>query len=130
MLLYVDTNVYLDYLLERENRAGDDLSNVAFQLFKRAADCEFRIVLSDAVLLELRSHIEPHKTTSFFTFLERKLDHVRTTAADRDAARRINTHQADALHIVLARKAGADILVTRNITDFSGHIETELPEHI
>ena len=52
----VDTNVYLDYLLERCNRQGNDLSIPAAAIFTRAIACEFELVLSDHVLNELQLH--------------------------------------------------------------------------
>ena len=51
----------------------------------------------------------------------------------RTLAKNTNTHQEDALHAILARRAGAKCLITRNLKDFedlSLIIESKLPEDL
>jgi predicted nucleic acid-binding protein len=62
---------------------------------------------------------------------------VGVTLDDNQKAREIsknkNTHFDDALHVVLAQKAGVKILVTRNIehfADFQDIIDIKYPEAI
>lgn len=130
MRVYVDTNVYLDYLLERRNRVGADLSDVAFGVFAKAASCRFHIVVSDHVLNEIYDVIEPGEIEMLWTMLGKKAVLLRTDAHDLLAARSVPTHFADALHVVLARKGGAEVLITRNVVDFRDLIETKRPEDI
>ena len=66
-----------------------------------------------------------------------KLIDVGITLEDKQKAKEIsknrNTHFDDALHVILAKKAGAKILVTRNIehfADFQDIIEIKYPESI
>ena len=70
MKIYVDTNVYLDYLLDRKNRNGKDLSRSAFDVFKRAVACEFYIILSYHLLNELHAHIKESDTRMLLKFLK------------------------------------------------------------
>jgi len=46
--IYVDANIYLDYLEERTDRIRP-LDEFAFKIFRRALECEFEIVISDAI---------------------------------------------------------------------------------
>ncbi|PIO03559.1 hypothetical protein COT48_04385 [Candidatus Woesearchaeota archaeon CG08_land_8_20_14_0_20_47_9] len=51
--IYLDTNIYLDYLLDRKNRFRKDLGSIAFSIINRSFLCEFEIVLSDWCFQEL-----------------------------------------------------------------------------
>ncbi len=130
MRIYVDTNVYLDYLLERENKSGQSLDDIAFEVLRRARSCEFEIVLSDHVLNELYRQVDVEQAEMLWGMLKKKIVPVQTEQQDIDLARTLPTHVADALHIVLARKMGAEIVVTRNVADFRDLMETKRPEDI
>lgn len=67
---------------------------------------------------ELLRNIDVEQTTMLFKFLEKKLIKVKLTQKDKDIATKLDTHFSDALHIVLASKANADAIVTRNVKDF------------
>lgn len=130
MKLYVDSNVYLDFLLDRKNKQLKDLSEKAYILFRRSGSCEFKIILSDHVLRELDKHMNLSETTSFFKLLEKKIIKVKMKKSDEEKAKSLKTHYEDALHIVLAKKAKADVIVTRNKVDFKHLFETYLPEEL
>ena len=51
--IYVDTNVFLDYCLERKSQYRD-FQDYANQLLNRTLSCEFYIVISDITLFELK----------------------------------------------------------------------------
>jgi predicted nucleic acid-binding protein len=131
ILIYVDTNVYLDFLLNRTDGLRP-LGDNARVLFERTVSCEFIIVVSDLVLSEaehqhLRPALEP-LLTRLASFGKLRL--VETSCADQREARMLPTHYADALHAVLARKSGAAFVVTMNIKDFEalrGYINVALP---
>jgi rRNA-processing protein FCF1 len=59
-LIYLDTNIYLDYLESREDRLRP-LGEFAFRLLQRTLKCEFKIVISDVVNKELDRNIEADK---------------------------------------------------------------------
>ena len=122
MKIYVDTNVYLDYLLSRKN------SKYAFQIFKRALKCHFHIIVSDHLLFELHKFIEYSDIKFLFVLLKHKIITVSSGSAEQLEAKKLGTHYADALHIVLAKKANADIIITNNASDFESFFKTKRPE--
>ena len=122
MLLYVDTNVYLDFLLERCNKQGDDLEERAAQLFQRAIECEFDILVSDLLVRELEKHVEPSLSRMLFTALAPKMRSARISLWDRGAI-------ADETHARCARRHGA-LVVTRNVGDFLRFGQAKRPEDL
>ena len=123
-LIYLDTNVYLDYLEGRTDKLRP-LGEFAFQLIKRAIECEFKIVVSSFVIEELENNIDMDKVDDLFDTLKKlnKIINLFPIKDDKDKAKELSknrdTHYSDALHAVLANRAGAEFLVTRNIKHFS-----------
>lgn len=130
MRVYIDTNVYLDYLLERKNKKGRSLADVAYAIFSRTISCEFEVVLSDHVIHELYRRSTPEETRMLFAAMAPKLVKVRTEENDRRKAEESPTHFSDALHAMLAKKSESSLIVTRNIADFRNIFEAKLPEDI
>lgn len=134
MLVYVDTNIVLDAVLDRESIAGRDLGTPAMSLFSRAAMCQFDIVVSEWMLQELYRQIEPEPAKALFTTLGENDKIVRQEWNDDDlsAAKAVASHWEDALHGILAKKAEADCIVTRNVDDFQlfSGLDVKLPEHV
>ena len=130
MLLYFDTNVILDALLERKNKYGRDISLPASKLLFQIVECKHYIVISNWAKRELGKHIK--NVNSLFALIKPKMHTVNYTEEDvEEAKRRSPEHYEDALHGILAHKAGADFIVTRNVTDFrcvSDLIEARRPE--
>lgn len=121
MKIYIDINVYLDYLLERKNKYGKDLSRPAFEVFKRAVGCEFYVILSYHLLNELHANTKESDTDMLLKFLKNKLILIEDEQG----------YKGDEKHAVLAKKAGADLIVTRDkkhFCDFS--IQAVLPEEL
>lgn len=52
MKVFVDTNIFIDYYLDRKDNFLP-LGEFAFQFFKRAIECEFFILICDFIVLEL-----------------------------------------------------------------------------
>lgn len=126
MLIYVDTNVYLDALLNRESLYVDFAAE-ARKLFSRAKNCEFEVLLSNHVLHELDRYTSPEV---LLHSLEPKLRRVVVTPLDKRLARRRRDPYPDALHAVVAERMGA-IMVTRNIKDFQqAQCVVALPERL
>jgi predicted nucleic acid-binding protein len=134
MKLYVDTNIFLDYLFERKNIFGKDLSRPAQKLFWRAIQCEFFIVYSSHTATELANQIDLRKTTFLFEALKKKIVPITITSEDIIEAKRLGKENySDALHVILAKKSGADYIITRNLIhfkEFSRILNPKLPEDI
>ena len=116
--MYVDTNVWLDYL---ENRSDyiRPLGEFAFSLFKRALECEHELVISDFVLEELSRFAPEKKVGQIFWLFKKskKLVVVKTLAEDKVMAGH-RPNFPDALHAIIAHREQCDYIVTRNIEDF------------
>lgn len=135
-LIYLDSNVYLDYFENRRDRLRP-LGEFAFGLLKRAMNCEFDILVSGHVIneVEARGCLKDFKFLLIDLGSLNKLVRVETTEADKAKARQLESEQKshfkDALHAVLAEKGGACVLVTRNVKDFqelSDLVDIALPE--
>jgi len=121
MKIYVDTNIYLDYLLQRKNKYGKDLSKSAFEVFKRTVSCEFYIIISNHLIHELRGLIDLNNLTMLMQFLKKKIIMISDETPGK----------GDALHAHLAIKYGADLIVTRNKIHFQEFsIQSYTPEEL
>ncbi len=68
-----------------------------------------------------------------FKNLKKKVVKVEHNEKDLDKAKKMSEHFQDALHVLLAIKANAEIIVTRNLRDFlpySNLIKIKLPENL
>ncbi|MEK6823360.1 MAG: type II toxin-antitoxin system VapC family toxin [Nanoarchaeota archaeon] len=119
-LIYIDTNVYMDYFLGRKDRFLP-LDEFAATVFERARSCEFDILVSDWVLHELMKQDLSAEAARFFERFRaiRKIHDVVADTADHAWARVQPTHFSDAVHAALAIRHGASCIVTSNIKDFS-----------
>lgn len=131
MLIYVDTNVYLDFLVDGRPK---DFTEDAFQLFYRALQCEFEIIISRKIKTELRPNIQGKESSFLFNLLEPKLRLVDVSAEDIEEAKALDSiDTADALHAILARKFGAELIITQNMKHFlkfSGVIKPARPSEL
>jgi len=131
--LYVDSNVYLDYLEARSNGLRP-LQEFAFNVFKRAISCEFEIVLSSEVLRELNKHgIEEKKLFLWLDELFSRKKIFRAKAEIEDLAEAKNyPNFSDALHAVIAKRTGCEFIVTRDahFSQFRELVKPCLPEEL
>lgn len=134
MLVYIDTNIVLDAVRDRTSVVGRDLGTPAKSLFSRAAACQFDIVVSEWLLEELDGKVDPGTVQQLFQPLREndKIVKQRYSAEDKEEAKAVTGHWHDALHGVLAERAGADVLVTRNLDDFRlfTSLDPKLPEQV
>lgn len=118
-LIYLDTNIYMDYFLIREDKLRP-LSDFAFELIRRAISCEFKIAVSDLIIMELEKSIPRNSIQSVLLDLEEedKLVTLNKTKETEKKAREITkqygVHFNDALHYVLALETKSVYLVTRD----------------
>jgi len=135
MKIYCDTNIYMDFFEGRSDYLRP-LDEFAFQIFKRVENGEFTLIISDHLLYELRNHIEEKKITELLQPLNQKgrIIKIFKTREDILKAKEISKENwKDALHAILANKAKAVYLLTRNIQDYAGceHlVEIKFPENI
>jgi len=111
MRLYLDTNVIVDILEDRDPTSAD--------LFLRSLACEHTLVLSSWLFQELANIGKASMGETIQSLLggNEKVVFVRHAPSDMALADDLLTHFADALHYVLARRY-ADALVTHNLKDY------------
>lgn len=136
MRIYCDTNIYMDFFLGRKDYLRP-LDEFAYQIFKRVEGGEFSLIISDHLLYELENNLEDTtKITELLQPLSKKGRVVKVFKSREDIlkAKEISKeHWKDALHAILANKAKAVYLLTRNIPDYAGceHlVEIKFPESI
>ncbi len=130
-LIYIDANVYMDYLLNRKDRLRP-LGDFAFELLRKAVQCQYNILISDVVLDELKNNIPKETILPLLDMINKKLVFIEKEKLDEIKAEEISSENFwDALHYILAKKGGAEILVTRNIKHFpfSG-LQIKFPENL
>ena len=135
-LIYVDANVYLDYFYDRSDSLRP-LGEFAYLVFKRAMSCEFRIAISPFLVYELEKGVTKDKLDRLLTRLD-NLDKLEWVFSDSglkaealNKARLLEIPWQDVLHALLAKKVGADTVVTRDKHLFSiDFIESKFPENL
>ncbi|MFH0986957.1 MAG: hypothetical protein V1911_02800 [Candidatus Micrarchaeota archaeon] len=131
MRLYFETSILIDYI---ESKGAK--SKVVLDLIMRALRCEFEIVISDFTILEAIKKEQPSKFEMMFEVIKakNKLVMVLKNAEDFEKAKRLEKqygiHWHDILHCLLAKKAGADYVVTRDrhFWALRGLLQPNLPE--
>ena len=133
--IYIDTNVYLDYLEDRVDNIRP-LGEFAFNVFRRTLECKFEIVCSDWVLEELRTdNMLKEKLALLINDLKKanKFEIIKRQSSDKLTARNNAKNWTDYLHVMLALRANAEFIVTRNVKDFEEFqnlLQSKLPENI
>ena len=108
MRVYVDTNVFMDFLCDR--------NSAAYRFFVKTISCMHTIVISDIVLEELS--FQKVDSNNLMKVLSPKIEVVLTIYDDKLRAKRLLTHYNDALHICIAERSKVDAIITRNKKDF------------
>jgi len=131
--LYIDTNVIIDAVEGRKNLLGNDIGDYAMKLFSEAISCKYHIIFSSFTAYELNK-ISSTDLTVFLVMIKKKIIKVLHDEKDEEKARQLdNNNFDDALHVVLAEKANADFIVTRNTKDFkviTTRIQIKRPEEL
>lgn len=115
-LIYLDTNIIMDFLLGRDRSA--------FKLILRAISCEFCILISDLVIKELHYQNLDTEMLNLFSMLKKSNKLVIDNTLDSDhinaneLVKNYLTHYSDALHKSIAKRNNVRYLVTKNIKDF------------
>jgi predicted nucleic acid-binding protein len=133
--IYCDTNFYLDYFLDRTDGLRP-LGTFAFNLIKEVVDCKYEIIISDWVLIELENNGVPEENIGFILNDLKKIRKLKIVVREENDirdAKKLSKNWPDALHVLLAKRAGAKVLVTRNIKDYADFqhlLEIKLPENL
>jgi predicted nucleic acid-binding protein len=113
-LVYVGTNIIMDFLFNRNSYSTSFLM--------KSLNGKYRILISDLVLTELKHQDLILQASNFIKVFEGRLVICKTTSADASLAnnllKKYNSHYNDVLHMILAKKHGAEVIVTQNIKDF------------
>lgn len=119
--VYCNANIFKDYTDERADRLRP-LKDFAFEFFRKGWECNYKLIISDWLLTELRRNMKEEQIQEILKpFKEKnKLIFVKEQKGDRDKAKLISEHWDDALHAILANRADADYLVTRNVLHYEG----------
>lgn len=133
-VIYLDTNIYLDYLLGRTGKTGRDLAKCASNVITKIMKGELRVVVSDWNLKQLRNYVEGSQSRMLFELIGKNMIKIETEQKDIEEADKLAPHNFDdALHAVLAKRGGATLVVTRDVghfRHFSSFIEARLPEEV
>ena len=125
--LYIDTNIFLNVINEESNPYGKDMASPAAKMFIEAASCKYNLLISAWTLEEISRKAKPEQVTAIFALIKKKIIKVSVEEEDKIAAyQRSQDNPSDALHIVLAEKSKADIIVTRKVGHFL-KIGTKIP---
>jgi putative PIN family toxin of toxin-antitoxin system len=102
MRVYIDTNVYLDFLMARglnQDRAQ--------AVFFRSIDCEFRILMSEWSIKEILKYSTDNDVMELIEQLRAKIDIIEGFSITD-----FGVHKEDAIHLTLACKGNADVFLT------------------
>jgi predicted nucleic acid-binding protein len=123
--VYCDTCIYIDAL--RLNKQGDSLRPIddfAWIFFNAIKRDRLVLITSDHVFAEFKKVIgSDQKLQEIINDLElnpHQKIHIIKTKQDEDEARRLSKENfPDALHVVLAKRAGALFITTHNLRHFA-----------
>jgi len=128
VLVYVDTNTYIDCAEDRKNLFGKSLGPRALKFFMRAARCEFDILISRKVRNELLGNRKDDEMAMLSALIEKKLRPIEISPEDVATAQKLDgKNTADALHALTAKRHGAKYLVTSNKEHFLPFSKLVLP---
>lgn len=108
--IYVDTNIWMDFLLGRDDRAQ--------RFFLKTFACTYTVVINEQVLRELRKHNVPFETIMGLLNNRQKLSVRYLEDADIALAHTLPTHHADGLHAATAIRFANGNIITKNVRDF------------
>lgn len=129
--IYVDSNVYIDFLNSRAGRLGPD----AYTIFVEVQQGKYQLIISPWVLREIYPHVKNIDDVKLLlSLLKENMTEVTYTQDEENqaktlAASKSETHWHDALHAILAKKGGAKYLITNNIKDFLPYTDLVTPKH-
>ncbi len=132
MKIYVDTNVFIDFVKEDSSNIKSVLT---YEFFRKGWNCEFELIVSDWTRTEITRHVNEQELRLLLgQFKSRnKLHFITHTKEETDRAKGNSEHWQDELHLMLAKKSGADMIVTRDrdFISYAGQtFDIRVPENI
>jgi predicted nucleic acid-binding protein len=129
----VDTNIFMDALLDRDSKWGRDLGTPAMSVFSQAKHGQFKVIVSDWTLQELGKHVDKEDVKELLSEVGKdQIVRCSYTEEQKQKAKESSNHWEDYLHGLIAEEEDADCIVTRNVDDFrdlSG-VKAKLPGQI
>lgn len=119
-LIYIDTNVWLDYCLGTNDLRP--LDEFAKQLLERKINCEFHVIISDVLLFELSKYINDVDSLLHPLQIKNKVSRVQTKNEDKLFAKKINLHFPDNIHMAIAKRCNCAYFVT-NDTEILSYLD-------
>ena len=133
---YVDTSVWRDFFEDRKDSIRP-LGEFAFGFLKKCREEKLEVLVSDAVLFELKLRFSEAQLSHHFSSFEQIIRRIQAEPADILMAKRILKEKKeplpfnDVLHAVLAKKHGAVLVARdRHFELFLGWIEVKKPEEL
>lgn len=126
-LLYFDTNVIIYASEESFNLFGKEISSSSGKLVFQTILCNHQVIISDWALKELELKNKLSQASMLLMLLEKKTVSIQKTDEDEQLAKeQCPNNIQDYLHCLLAKRAGAEYIVTRNTDDFM-HFNNVIP---
>jgi predicted nucleic acid-binding protein len=122
-------------LFEGRKKKFRDWDEFALNVFRKVREKRYKLIISDWLLDELKKRNHDQNFNELIkTFEKENIIQVEVTPEDKKEARVLSSsNYPDALHVVLAKRANAIYLVTRNLKDFEEFrdiIEIVLPQSL
>lgn len=129
--IYVDTNIFLDAIEDRDGGTRD-LGTPAMSIFSQAAHGRFKIIVSDWTLKELYEYADREEVKELLSKLGDQMIRCGYTQEQKKKAKQDAKHWQDYLHGLIAKAEDADCIITQNVRDLrdlSG-LKVKRPGHI
>jgi predicted nucleic acid-binding protein len=132
MKIYVDTNIFIDFVKEDESKRRFIYT---YDFFRKGWKCKFELIISDWTRSELSRHVKEEDLNLLLNEFKskNKLHFITHTKEETTKAKNKNEHWQDELHLMLAIKSKADMIVTRDkdfISYASQTFDIRVPENI
>ncbi len=126
--LYIDTNVFINVINnEISIHSNKNMAEPASRLFFEAISCKHTLIISTWTLNEFYRKKSYQELEMTLKLCQKKTTIIEHNQTDINAAKiKSPNNWQDALHIILAEKSNAEIIVTRNVSDFI-QIGTSIP---
>lgn len=136
---YLDTGIWRDYYEDRRDNMRP-LGEFAFNFLRACLEKKIPVLVSDAVVIELRRYFPQEKVDEIFSFFKGIIVNMTVTPeqyseARKELAKRLKVGNKlpfdDVLHAVVAKHHGAVLIARDNDFDFLHEIvEIEKPEDV
>lgn len=110
-LIYIDTNIWLDHYGDRKTKYISN-GELARQIVNRGIDCEFNIVVSDLVMMELKKYLTLEMINDMLLGLRVK-NKIKYVKFDKTKLKS-KLHYPDSAHVYMAKQLNCDYFLTND----------------